>query len=211
MSFRQQSQEGYLKLDKPHIMSTPRVMKLMLTLMIFGVPPRESTLKVNVNLPNLENALPAFEVSKHKTRRMDISSIVGKNSELIVNSGSAKCELHLVNPVSVDNLMRQLSFYSKQVTPIYAVCASFLLVLLFGGTWACCKFRKRNRQEGIPYQELEMGFPETASAVNVDVAEGWDHDWDDDWDEDTAVKSPIGPQVRNFSADGLTARSAKKD
>ncbi|KAL0338069.1 UNVERIFIED_CONTAM: hypothetical protein Sangu_1329000 [Sesamum angustifolium] len=171
----------------------------------------ESTLKVNVNLPNLENALPAFEVSKHKTRRMDISSIVGKNNELIVNSGSAKCELHLVNPVSVDNLMRQLSFYSKQVTPIYAVYASFLLVLLLGGTWACCKFRKRNRQEGIPYQELEMGFPETASAVNVDVAEGWDHDWDDDWDEDTAVKPPIGPQVRNFSADGLTARSAKKD
>ncbi|KAL0310081.1 UNVERIFIED_CONTAM: hypothetical protein Sradi_5950400 [Sesamum radiatum] len=213
----------YLKLDKPHIMSTPRVMKLMLTLMIFGVPPRakqlflvvqnegESTLKVNVNLPNLENALPAFEVSKHKNRRMDISSIVGKNSELIVNSGSAKCELHLVNPVSVDNLMRQLSFYSKQVTPIYAVYASSLLVLLLGGTWACCKFRKRSRQEGIPYQELEMGFPETASAVNLDVAEGWDHDWDDDWDEDTAVKSPIGPQVRNFSADGLTARSAKID
>lgn len=171
----------------------------------------ESTLKVNINLPNLDNALPAFEVSKHKTRQMDISSIVGKNSELIVNSGNAKCELHLVNPVSVDNLMRQLTFYSKQVTPIYAVYASFLLVLLFGGTWACCKFRKRNRQDGIPYQELEMGLPETASAVNVDVAEGWDHDWDDDWDEDTAVKSPTGPQVRNFSADGLTARSAKKD
>ncbi|KAL0347575.1 UNVERIFIED_CONTAM: hypothetical protein Scaly_1773500 [Sesamum calycinum] len=158
----------------------------------------ESTLKVNVNLPNLENALPAFE--------MDISSIVGKNSELIVNSGSAKCELHLVNPVSVDNLMRQLSFYSKQVTPIYAVYASSLLVLLLGGTWACCKFRKRNRQEGIPYQELEMGFPDTAFCK--DVAEGWDHDWDDDWDEDTAVKSPIGPQVRNFSAE---AAKRKKD
>ncbi|KAG8377133.1 hypothetical protein BUALT_Bualt09G0136700 [Buddleja alternifolia] len=174
----------------------------------------ESTFTVNINLPNtLKNALPALEVPKHETRRMDISSIVGKSTELIVNSGNAKCVLYLVNPVSVDNLIQQLSFYSKQVTPIYAVYAFFLLALLSGGMWACCKLReKNNRQDGIPYQELEMGLPESASAVNVDVAEGWDHDWDDDdWDEDSAVKSPSGNGVRSVSADGLTSRSSKKD
>ncbi|KAI3474292.1 hypothetical protein Pfo_029080 [Paulownia fortunei] len=172
----------------------------------------EITLKVNVNLPNyLKNDFPAFEVPKHETGRMDISSTVGKSTELIVNSGNAKCVLHLVHSVSVDNLIQQLSFYSKQVTPIYAVYASFLLALLFGGTWACCKLRKRNQQDGIPFQELEMGLPESASAVNVDAAEGWDHDWDDDWEEGSAVKSPAGHQVRSVSADGLTSRSSKKD
>lgn len=136
---------------------------------------------------------------------------MGKSTELIVDSGNAKCVLPLVQSVSIDNLIRQLSFYSKQVTPSYAVYASFLVALLFGGTWACCRLRKRNQQDGIPYQELEMGFPESASAVNVDAAEGWDHDWDDDWDEDSAVKSPSGHQVRSVSSDGLTSRSSKKD
>ncbi|KAL6574477.1 hypothetical protein OROMI_011762 [Orobanche minor] len=173
-----------------------------------------NTLKANVNLPNyLTNDLPAFEVPKHETRRMDISSLVGKSTELIVDSGNVKCTLQLVRSVSADNLIQQLSFYSKQVTPIYAAYASFLLILFFGGILACCKLRKRYQQNGIPYQELEMGFPESASAVNADAAtEGWDHDWDDDdWEEDSVVKSRAGPQIRNVSVDGLTSRSSKKD
>ncbi|KAL6568746.1 hypothetical protein OROHE_004430 [Orobanche hederae] len=167
-----------------------------------------STLKANVNLPNyLTNDLPAFEVPKHETRRIDISSLVGKSTELIVDSGNVKCTLQLVRSVSAANLIQQLSFYSKQVTPIYAAYASFLLILFFGGILACCKLRKRYQQNGIPYQELEMGLPESASAVNADaVIEGWDHDWDDDdWEEDSIVKSSAGPQIRSVS------RSSKKD
>lgn len=141
-------------------------------------------------------------------------STEGENAKLFVKYGEAECALNLApNPISVDNLIRRFSAYSKQVTPIYVVYGSFLLVLLFGGTFACCKLRKRNRENGIPYQELEMGFPESAgSAATVDAAEGWDHDWDDDddWDEETAVKSPAGHQVRNVSADGLTSRSPPK-
>ncbi|KAL6520840.1 hypothetical protein OROGR_017409 [Orobanche gracilis] len=173
-----------------------------------------NSLKANVNLPNyLTNDLAAFEVPNHETRRMDISSLIGKSTELIVDSGNAKCTLQLVRSVSADNFIQQLSFYSKQVTPIYAAYASFLLILIFGGILACCKLRKRYQQNGIPYQELEMGFPKSASAVNADAAtEGWDHDWDDDdWEEDSAVKSPAGPQIRSVSVDGLTSRSSKKD
>ncbi|GFP87413.1 hypothetical protein PHJA_000885000 [Phtheirospermum japonicum] len=175
----------------------------------------ETTLKVNVKLPNyLTIDLPAFEVSKHKTRRVDISSTVGKSTELIVDSGNANCTLELARrSVSVDDLVQQLSFYSKQVTPIYAAYASIIVALLFLGTWACCKLRKRNQENGIPYQELEMGLPESVNAVNADATEGWDNDWDDDdWDEDNVVKSPAGGQhVRSVSVDGLTSRPSKKD
>lgn len=146
-----------------------------------------------------------------RSLQTDISSTVGKSTKLIVNSGNGKCVLQLVNPVSVDNIIQQVSFYSKQVNPIYLVYASFVLALLFGGTWACCKFSKRNQhQDGIPYQELEMGLPECASGANVGATESWDHDWDDDDDWD-AVKSPSGNQVRSVSANGLSSRSPKKD
>lgn len=141
--------------------------------------------------------------------QINISSVVGKSTKLIVSSGGAPCNLVLVQSASVDKIMQQLSFYSKQVTPIYAIYASFLITLLLGGTWACCRFRKRNQQDVVTYQELEMGLPE--STANVDSSEGWDQDWDDDWDEDVEVKSPSGHQVRSVSADGLTSRSPKRD
>ncbi|KAH6776886.1 hypothetical protein C2S51_008198 [Perilla frutescens var. frutescens] len=173
----------------------------------------EITLKVNVKLPNsLKTNMANFEVLKHTSKRIDISSSVGKSSKLIVSSGSTMCELALAQSVSVDKIIQQLSYYSKQVTPTYAIYASFLVTLLLGGTWACCRFRKRNQQGGVPYQELEMGIPESASAAaDGNGSEGWDHDWDDDWDEEIAVKSPSGHQVRSVSADGLTSRSPKKE
>lgn len=142
--------------------------------------------------------------------QIDISSYAGKSNKVIVSSGGEPCELALAQSVPVDKIIQQLSFYSKQVTPIYAVYASFLVTLLLGGTWACCKFSKRNKKDEVPYQELEMGIPESASAANGDGSEGWDHDWDEDWEEDIAVKSPSGHQVRSVSADGLTSRSPPK-
>lgn len=170
----------------------------------------EITLKVNVKLPNSLTILANFEVPKHTSKTINISS-VGKSSKLIVSSGSGECELALAQSVSVDKIIQQLSYYSKQVTPTYAIYASFLVTLLLGGTWACCKFRKRSQQDGVPYQELEMGIPESASAADVNGSEGWDHDWDDDWEEEIAVKSPSGHQARSVSADGLTSRSSKKE
>jgi hypothetical protein len=56
-----------------------------------------------------------------------------------------------------------------------------------------------------------MGLPESASADNLEAAEGWDEGWDDDWDEDKAVKSPGGRHIGSISSSGLTARSANRD
>ncbi|BFG36595.1 hypothetical protein CerSpe_228700 [Prunus speciosa] len=86
-------------------------------------------------------------------------------------------------------------------------------LLIFGGTWAFCKARKKKQRTGggVPYQELEMGLPESVSATAVETAEGWDQGWDDDWDGDNAVKSPGAHLVGSISANGLTSRSANKD
>lgn len=112
---------------------------------------------------------------------------------------------------SKGDFLQQLPSYYKQLTPIYGAYLLFLIALIVGGTWACCKIRKRKRRDGVPYQELEMGVPESASAVNLEAAEGWDDGWDDDWDEDKAVRSPGGRHVGSISSSGLTARSSNKD
>lgn len=136
---------------------------------------------------------------------------MGKGAEIVLNAGDGSCRLQLDRRVSVDNILQQVSLYSKHVTPIHGAYFLFLVTLLFGGTWACCKLRKKRHQDGVVYQELEMGMPESASAANVVTADGWDQDWDDDWDEENAVKSPGGHTYGNISANGLTSRSSKKD
>ncbi|CAI9758836.1 unnamed protein product [Fraxinus pennsylvanica] len=173
----------------------------------------ESNLKVDVNFPNSkESGFPAFEVPNNQIKKITISSNLGKSSKIILSSGNGNCVFDLNSSVSVENFLWQFSSYSRQVTPIYVAYFFFLFALLCGGTWACCKLKKRSVHDGIPYQELEMGLPESTSAVNVETAEGWDQDWDDDdWDEETAVKSPGGHNIRSISANGFTSRSSKKD
>nr|XP_043637004.1 dentin sialophosphoprotein-like isoform X2 [Erigeron canadensis] len=115
--------------------------------------------------------------------------------------------------ISQNNFLDQLTFYSKQVTPIYGAYIAFLVALVVGASWALCSFRKRRTDNGVPYQELEMGLPESSNAVNLETAEGWDQDWDDDdWDEDNAIRSPGGNlHSKSISSNGLTSRATKKD
>lgn len=173
----------------------------------------EKGVKVNINIqPPLDGSpQPPIEIPKHQVEKIDISSILGKGAEIVLNAGDASCRLQLDRHVSVENILQQVSLYSKRMTPIYGAYFLFLVALLFGGTWACCKLRKKRHQDGVAYQELEMGMPESASAANVVAVDGWDQDWDDDWDEENAVKSPGGHTYGNISANGLTSRSSKKD
>ena len=135
-----------------------------------------------------------------------------KSSRIVLNAGTGECVIHMELPKSEgSNFFDQLSFYSKQVTPMYGAYLSFVVALIFGGTWAFCKFKKKRSQGGVAYQELEMGVPEPDTAINVDTAEGWDEHWDDDWDEENSVKSPGGRHVGSISANGLSSRSSKKD
>ncbi|RAL39222.1 unnamed protein product [Cuscuta campestris] len=170
----------------------------------------ESKLEVKIYSSNSVGQDPVA-VNKHQIIRVNISSTLSKGSKIVVDTGSSgRCELQLGQSVaSMDSFVQQLSLYSKQVTPIYGVYFLFLVALVIGGTWASCKLRKKRQHGTVPYQELEMALPESSSAINVDDAAGdWDQGWDDDWDEDNAVNSH---RFGSISANGLTARSAKKD
>lgn len=143
--------------------------------------------------------------------QINISSAISENIELVLNAGNGVCVLHLNPLLSEGNFFLNLPSYEKLVTPINGAYFLIVTVVIFGGSWACCMFRKRRRHDGIAYQELEMGLPESMAATEIESAEGWDQGWDDDWDENNAVKSPAGRHVANISANGLTARSSNRD
>lgn len=168
----------------------------------------ENTLKVNLTVSDsVKDALEVLVIPKHQTRSMNILST--GSSKLVLNAGNKDCvfENHLI---SEGNFFQWLP-HSELVTPIYGVYFLFLTALVVGAMWTCCKFRKRRHQGGVPYQELEMGLPESSPAVNVETAAGWDEGWDDDWDEDKAVKSPGGRYVGSISSNGLTTRSSNRE
>ncbi|KAK8519386.1 hypothetical protein V6N12_025425 [Hibiscus sabdariffa] len=70
--------------------------------------------------------------------------------------------------------------YDKLLAPLNGAYLLIAAVLVFGGSWACCMFRKKRQHDGIPYQELEMGLPESMAATEVETAQRWDQGWDSD-------------------------------
>ncbi|KAE8708328.1 Amino acid permease 1 [Hibiscus syriacus] len=126
--------------------------------------------------------------------------------ELLVSAGNGDCVLHMNPLASKGNPFLNLPSYDKLPTPVNGAYFLIATVLVFGGSWACCMFSKKRRPDGISYQDLEMGLPESMAATEEETAEGWDQGWDSDWDEDKAVKSPMGRRnVPKISANGLTA------
>ncbi|KAK8364763.1 hypothetical protein V6Z12_A02G003600 [Gossypium hirsutum] len=140
---------------------------------------------------------------------------------LVHNKGEKTLDVNLIGPFGASFPKRlrvpkhgieKLPSYDRLLTPINGAYFLIVAFIIFGGSLACCMFRKSRRHDsGIPYQELEMGLPESMATTNVETAEGWDQVWDDDWDEDMAVRSPLGRNVANISANGLTVRSSNKD
>lgn len=142
---------------------------------------------------------------------MNITRIRSESSQqLTLDAGKGDCVLHMVTPIPEGSFFLRLPSYDKLLTPVNGAYFLIFTVLVFGGTWACCMFRKK-RPEEVPYQELEMALPESVSATNVESAEGWDQGWDDDWDDNVAVISPAVRHARSISANGLTSRSSNKD
>ncbi|KAL5550598.1 hypothetical protein UlMin_000774 [Ulmus minor] len=178
----------------------------------------ESNLTASLSAEKIQE----LKIPRKQSNRISVTLANGKSANISFNSGKNKCVIpfvppvpevnHFVPPVTNANFLLRFPTYDKLVTPVNGAYLLIFTALILGGTWACCKFRKRRRQGGgVPYQELEMGIPELESATNVETAEGWDQDWDDDWDEDNAVKSPGGQRVGSISANGLTSRAASKD
>ncbi|PON60540.1 hypothetical protein PanWU01x14_151520 [Parasponia andersonii] len=169
----------------------------------------ESNLKANLSV---ENSLLGLEIPKKQSKLIPLQLANRKHADVLLSSGNKKCSLPLSSVSSEANYYLRFPSYDKLVTPVNGAYLLIFTVVIFGGMWTCIKFSRRRRQGGgIPYQELEMGLPESVSAADVETAEGWDQGWDDDWDEDNAVKSPGGRHVASISANGLTSRSPNKD
>ncbi|XP_024188827.1 uncharacterized protein LOC112193045 isoform X2 [Rosa chinensis] len=179
---------------------------------------RESTEAVilvqNVRDSTLNGSLSAEDtrdlvIPKHEYKKIKLN--MGKSNKIVLKAGNGECVLDPF--VSEGNFFMRFPSYEKLVTPINGAYFLIVTVLIFGGMWVCCLVRRRKQRTGggVPYQELEMALPESASATDVVTAEGWDQGWDDDWDGDNAVKSPGGHLVGSISANGLTARSLNKD
>ncbi|KAJ8753822.1 hypothetical protein K2173_000076 [Erythroxylum novogranatense] len=168
----------------------------------------EETLKVDLSAPNpAENT--SFELSKHTTKKMNLT--LGNGSGIVLKSKYGECRMHLNARTSQGNFYVRLPSYDQLVTPVNGAYFLIVTVVIFGGTWACCMFRKRRRQDEITYQELEMGISESVLANDADTAEGWDQGWDDDWDDGSAVKSPAARHTGSISANGLSSRTSNRD
>ncbi|XP_050383531.1 uncharacterized protein LOC126800248 [Argentina anserina] len=168
---------------------------------------RDSILVGNVSAEDTRKLV----ISEHKNEEIKLN--MGKSNKVVLKAGNGECVFQMDSFVSEGNYYMRFPSYDKLVTRINGAYLLIVTVIIFGGMWACCLFRRRKQRTGggVPYQELEMALPESASANDVVTAEGWDEGWDDDWDGDNAVKSPGGHLVGSISANGLTARSSNKD
>ncbi|KAF9680109.1 hypothetical protein SADUNF_Sadunf06G0086000 [Salix dunnii] len=168
----------------------------------------EHNLSVDVLPPNSADR-SLVEVGKHQSKKINLT--VGESTEVILNAKNGECVLHLDPPESHGNFFLHLPSYDQLITPINGAYFLIITAVVFGGTFTCCMFRKRRREAGTAYQELEMAMPESGVANIVETAEGWDKDWDDNWDEENAIKSPASRHSGSVSANGLTSRSSNKD
>ncbi|GKV04331.1 hypothetical protein SLEP1_g16497 [Rubroshorea leprosula] len=171
------------------------------------------TLKVHpVPSNSVKYPFEELDIPKHENKTSNITVAFNQRVNLTFDAGHGNCVIQ-VDPLDPKKGVFHLPSYDQLVTPVNGAYFLIAAILIFVVTWTCCKFKKRRRQlDGIPYQELEMGRPESMSAATgVETAEGWDQGWDDDWDEENAVKPPAGHHLGNISANGLTARSPNKD
>ncbi|KAF3433271.1 hypothetical protein FNV43_RR24373 [Rhamnella rubrinervis] len=169
----------------------------------------DSSLEANVTILSVKTTFQEIEVPKHDVKKVHVSD--GGSPSVLLNAGNGKCIIHLGSTVP-NNLLKNLPSYASHVTPTHGAYLFGLIAIVIGGTWACCKLAKKERQvDGIPYQELEMAQPDSPTANQMETADGWDQGWDDDWDDIKTVKSPSARQNGNASLNGFTSRSSDGD
>ncbi|KAA3464594.1 dentin sialophosphoprotein-like [Gossypium australe] len=138
------------------------------------------------------------EVLPHLTKKVEITAKVGGNSTIQIDAGELRCAIQIGAAASSYGIFNYIPF-PRHISPIYLL---ILTGLIIGSTYAF--YKRSKRDDGIAYQQLEMGQPASSSPNNVDVetAQGWEQDWEGEWQE---VKSKLA------SVNGLSSRSAKRD
>ncbi|RLN29512.1 uncharacterized protein C2845_PM05G34430 [Panicum miliaceum] len=136
---------------------------------------------------------------------------------ITLDGGNEECSIHIGQSVkrqSVSDLQQQFQMfaaYATRLNPIYGAYIFVFTVVLVGIVYACCKFAKRRGNDGVPYQQLEMGAQASNSAVvdnTTSTTDGWEDGWDDDWDDEEAPARPSDKKpTSSVSANGLSLRS----
>ncbi|XP_020395180.1 uncharacterized protein [Zea mays] len=131
----------------------------------------------------------------------------GKNVDCIIHVGGT------VERQSVSDLQKQfqqVAAYAMHLNPIYGASFFVFAVVLVSVVCVCCKFAKRRGNDGLPYQQLEMGGQAPNSSgvdITATTTDGWEHDWDDDWDDEAAAGPVDKKPTSSVSANGLPLRS----
>ncbi|KAK1265392.1 hypothetical protein QJS04_geneDACA017005 [Acorus gramineus] len=173
----------------------------------------KDVLDVNIAEVASQNTTVKCQVAGHQAKKMPIKSDISALKKIVLTTKNENCTITVSSPTWIDRIP---NYATMHMTPIYGAYAIFLIIMVGGGTWACCKFKRRCRRAdcGVPYQELEMGMPQPTSTHNgTATSDNWDQGWDDDWEDDN---KPAGGALDkrhagSVSANGLASRSTSKE
>lgn len=174
----------------------------------------EVDLNVNITSPGkIKIDSSSLNLPKESNKKIKLVADASMDMKFILNAGKGDCVLQTKTPSSDWLSLQQIPAYAAQVRPMHGAYFLFAAILIAGGTWAFCKFGKKEKRvdAGIPYQQLEMGTQTRSASVpaHVTAADGWDQSWDDDWDDEEAVvRSSAKQHAENASSNGLSSRSA---
>ncbi|XVF24348.1 hypothetical protein REPUB_Repub13aG0120100 [Reevesia pubescens] len=172
----------------------------------------EIPLKVNVTMSHAsKHIIQEIQLPQHQIKKVNIPANLGGNSYIQLDAGNLECVIRIGSAAASGGGIFDYIPFATHMTPINGAYLLFLTALIIGSTCACYKRGKRRQQgDGIQYQELEMGQPDSPLPNNVETTDGWEQDWDGDWDE-LKSKVAVGHQMANGSANGLTSRLPNKD
>ena len=74
----------------------------------------------------------------HSCFQVNITRSSSESTQLTLNAGKGDCVLHMVSNIPEENFILRLPSYDKILTPVNGAYFLILMVLVFGGTWACC-------------------------------------------------------------------------
>ncbi|AQK94472.1 uncharacterized protein LOC100275141 precursor [Zea mays] len=174
---------------------------------------------INVKEPssNTDNDKKSLHLIKGAFGQMNITYTTSDAGNITLSDGKVDCIIHVGQPVerkSVYDLQQQfqqLTAYAMRLNPAYGASFFVFTVVLVAVGCACCKFAKRKGNDGVPYQQLEMGgqAPNSSGVDNTaSTTDGWEDGWDDDWDDEEAPAGPVDKKpTGSVSANGLSLRS----
>ncbi|KAJ1263431.1 hypothetical protein BS78_09G184100 [Paspalum vaginatum] len=167
--------------------------------------------------PNIYIDKKPLPLAKGAFGQMNLTDTSPDVENVTLNDGKEDCFIRVRQSVERQSVsdwqqqFQQIANYAMRLKPIYGASLFVFTVVLVGIVCACCKFAKRRGNDGVPYQQLEMGAqaPNSSGVDNTtSTTDGWEDGWDDDWDDEEAAARPSDKKpASSLPANGLSLRS----